>query len=408
MPTKVLIADKLPATAIEKIEECDCQVVYDPSLKEEALKEALVTEQPEIIIVRSTKISGEMIEANERLGLIIRAGAGVNTIDVETASKRSVYVANCPGKNAVAVAELAMGLIMSLDRRIPDNVADLRAGKWNKQEYSKAEGLYGKTLGIIGIGRIGQEVILRAKAFGMKVVGWSRSLTPERAEELEIQFCKTPLEAASQSDIISVHVALTEETRGLVDGNFFKAMKDGAFFINTSRAEVVDEKALVEAVESKKIRVGLDVFSGEPGGKTGEIEAPLFQEPGPGKCIYGTHHIGASTNQAQEAVADEAVNIIIDYLASGKVRNCVNLLEKTPARFVVSVRHKNQVGVLANVLRVIRDKGINVESMENIIFQGAHGACANIQIDSELSSEGKEELIASSPDIYSAVVNEIA
>ena len=403
MSVKVLIADKLPDEAIEKLDGLDCSVVYDQGLKDEELVEAMKEEQPQIIIVRSTKINREMIEATESLGLIIRAGAGYNTIDVQAASERSVYVANCPGKNAVAVAELAMGLLLSIDRRIPDNVAELREGKWNKKEYSKAEGILGKTLGIIGTGKIGQEVISRARAFGMPVIAWSRSLTPERAEEMGVAFCKSPLDVASQADVVSVHLAMTPETKEFIGEKFFSAMKEGAVFLNTSRAEVVDETALVKAVDSKGIRAGLDVFTGEPGSKTGEFTNVLKDKPG----VYGTHHIGASTNQAQLAVADEAVNIVREYLGSGQVRNCVNLLEKTPAKFVVSVRHRNRVGVLANVLRVIRDTGINVESMENIIFQGAEGACANIQIDSGLSKEAQEELVASSPDIFAVKINEL-
>jgi D-3-phosphoglycerate dehydrogenase / 2-oxoglutarate reductase len=401
MSVKVLIADKLPDAAIERLDGLDCSVVYDQSLKDDELVEAMREEQPQVVIVRSTKINREMIEATESLGLIIRAGAGYNTIDVQAASERSVYVANCPGKNAVAVAELAMGLLLSIDRRIPDNVAELREGTWNKKEYSQAEGILGKMLGIIGTGRIGQEVIARAKAFGMPVIAWSRSLTPERAEEMGVTFCKSPLDVASQADVISVHLAMTPETKKFIDEKFFSAMKDGAIFLNTSRAEVVDEAALVKAVESKGIRAGLDVFTGEPGGKTGEFTNVLKDKPG----VYGTHHIGASTIQAQMAVADEAVNIVREYIGSGHVRNCVNLLEKTPAKYVVSVRHRNRVGVLANVLRVIRDTGINVESMENIIFQGAEGACANIQIDSGLSEEAQEELVASSPDIYAVKIN---
>ncbi len=403
MTVKVLIADKLPDEAIEKLDGLDCSVVYDQGLKDDELVEAMKEEQPQIIIVRSTKINREMIEATESLGLIIRAGAGYNTIDVQAASERSVYVANCPGKNAVAVAELAMGLLLSIDRRIPDNVAELREGKWNKKEYSKAEGILGKTLGIIGTGKIGQEVISRARAFGMPVIAWSRSLTPERAEEMGVAFCKSPLDVASQADVVSVHLAMTPETKEFIGEKFFSAMKEGAVFLNTSRAEVVDETALVKAVDSKGIRAGLDVFTGEPGSKTGEFTNVLKDKPG----VYGTHHIGASTNQAQLAVADEAVNIVREYLGSGQVRNCVNLLEKTPAKFVVSVRHRNRVGVLANVLRVIRDTGINVESMENIIFQGAEGACANIQIDSGLSKEAQEELVASSPDIFAVKINEL-
>lgn len=401
---KVLVADSLPKETMRELNERGYSVVYDAGLKDEALVTCLQDENPDVLIVRSTKVSGEMIEAGVNLSLIIRAGAGYNTIDLETASHASVYVANCPGKNAIAVAELAMGLILSIDRRIPHNVKDLWEGKWNKGEYSKADGIYGKTLGIIGVGTIGLEVIKRAKAFGMKVIAWSRSLTPERADAIGIGHCETPLEVASTADVISVHLALCDDTRGMISAGFFNRMKVGACFINTSRAEVVDEGALLKAVEEKGIRAGLDVFTDEPSGKNGVYEGPLSGHAD----IYVTHHIGASTTQAQVAVANEALSVLEGYRSTGKVKNCVNLMEKTPAKYVLSVRHRNHVGVLSEVLRIIREADINVESMENIIFQGIEGACANIQIDEALSESALKNMETASDDIHSVVLNPIA
>lgn len=320
MATIVLIADALPEDKIAALKTLDCEVSVDGSLKDEALLEEMKKTQPVIVIVRSTKITAEMIAADPELKLIIRAGAGVNTIAVDDASKAGVKVANCPGKNAVAVAELAFGLLLSLDRNIPDNVADLRAGKWDKAKYSKADGLYGKTVGIVGVGQIGKEFITRAQAFGMDVIAWSRSLTPEKAEGLGVAFAEKPADVAAKADVVSVHLALTDDTRGLIDSAFFGQMKPGAFFLNTSRAEVVDESALISAIAEKGIRAGLDVFSGEPGAKSGPIEGELISNPG----VYGTHHIGASTSQAQEAVADETIAIVKEFVASGSVRNAVN------------------------------------------------------------------------------------
>lgn len=403
MQGTILIADKLPEVTVQRLENLGCRVLNKPELTDDALTEALRKEQPRIIIVRSTKVTGEMVEAAKNLSLVVRAGAGFNTIDVDAASAKSVYVANCPGKNAVAVAELAMGLILGIDRRIPDNVAELRNNTWNKKEYSKAEGIYGKTLAIIGVGKIGQEVITRARAFGLRVIAWSRSLTPEKAAFMGIGYCETPLDAAAEADIVSVHLALTPDTRGFIGADFFNAMKNGAFFVNTSRSEVVQETALLEALGKKNLKAGLDVFDGEPAAKQGEFSSPLASHP----AVYGTHHIGASTEQAQLAVADETVRIVETYLSSGQVLNCVNVMEKTPAKYMVSVRHRDTVGVLADILRVIRDHGINIERMENIIFSGASGACANIQIDDALTEEQLAELTASSKDIYEAVMNEI-
>jgi D-3-phosphoglycerate dehydrogenase len=393
---KVLVADMFPENKLDDMKRAGYEVVYDRGLKEGSLLVVLKKEMPDVIVVRSTEVTGEMIETTPSLSLIIRAGSGYNTIDVETASERSIYVANCPGKNAVAVAELAFGLLLCLDRRIPDNVIDLREGKWNKKEYSKAEGIAGKTLGIIGVGRIGREVIIRARAFGMKVTAWSRSLTPETAGVLGVRYAKEPGAVASEADAVSVHLALTEDTRGMIGEKFFSRMKRGAFFINTSRAEIVDEDALLEAIKNKGIRAGLDVFSGEPASKTGEFGGKIKNS-----SVYGTHHIGASTEQAQNAVADETVRILREYADTGHVFNCVNIMEKTPASYILSVHHKNRIGVLAGVLDIIREANINVELMENIIFAGGNGACARIQIDGKLEDKDLEKIEKSNAEITS-------
>src|SRR5476651_2725788 len=166
---KVLVADKFEQSGIDGLKAAGCDVVYQPDLKDDTLTLALKETAADVLVVRSTAVTGPMLESGS-LSLVVRAGAGYNTIDVAGASTRGIYVSNCPGKNAIAVAELAFGLLLSLDRRIPDNVAELRAGSWNKKEYSKAQGLYGRTLVLLGVGNIGQEMIRRAAGFGMNVV----------------------------------------------------------------------------------------------------------------------------------------------------------------------------------------------------------------------------------------------
>ncbi|MGH9764125.1 MAG: NAD(P)-dependent oxidoreductase, partial [Blastocatellia bacterium] len=205
---KILIADKFPDDGRNTLRESGCEIIYDPDLKDDSLVKAISDTAAEVLIVRSTKVTTPMLETG-RLSLVVRAGAGYNTIDVKTASTRGIYVANCPGKNSIAVAELAFGLIVSLDRRIPDNVLDLRESRWNKKEYGKAQGLFGRTLGLIGLGQIGREMIPRATAFGMPVIAWSRNLNPKRAEALGIEMRLSPIEVAAASDIVSLHVALT-------------------------------------------------------------------------------------------------------------------------------------------------------------------------------------------------------
>ncbi|MEK7670981.1 MAG: phosphoglycerate dehydrogenase, partial [Bacteroidota bacterium] len=355
---KALIADAFPEKYIADITQHGVDVEYKPKLKSEEL--AANIGDANILVVRSTEVKADCISCAKNLSLIIRAGAGVNTIDIKSANARGIYVTNCPGKNSIAVAELTMGLLLALDRRIADNVIDLRNGKWNKGEYSKADGVYGKTLGVVGVGQIGLEVISRAKAFGLRVIGWSKSLTREKAAQLGIYHSGTIHDLVTQCDIISVHVALKPETKGIISRSIIDLMKPGTIFLNTSRAEVVDEAALAEAVEAGKIKVGTDVFVGEPEDKKGEFKSKFASLPN----VYGTHHIGASTEQAQNAVAEETVAIISEYVKQGNIRNWVNRAKKTAATWQLVVRHYDKPGVLANVLGDLKASNINVEEME--------------------------------------------
>jgi len=246
---RVLVADKFEQSGLDGLAGLGCEVSCEPGLKDQALAERVAEFKPDVLVVRSTKV-GEPVLAAGPLKLVLRAGAGYNTIDLAAASRRGIYVSNCPGKNSVAVAELAFGLILALDRRIADNVISLRAGQWKKGEFSKARGLFGRTLGLLGVGSIGSQMIPRAKAFGMRVVAWSRSLSAEKAEALGIERRDSPRAVAAAADIVSVHLALGPETRRLCDAAFFAEMKKGAYFINTARGEVVDEEALKAAIRA--------------------------------------------------------------------------------------------------------------------------------------------------------------
>ncbi|MGH9942245.1 MAG: 3-phosphoglycerate dehydrogenase family protein [Pyrinomonadaceae bacterium] len=391
---RVLIADKFEQSGRDGLEALGCDYSYQPDVKDETLIEAIRSYQPDVLVVRSTKVTEPMLEAGA-LKLVVRAGAGYNTIDVAAASRRGIYVSNCPGKNSIAVAELAFALILALDRRIADNVIALREGRWDKKEFSKARGLYGRTLGLVGVGQIGREMIARARGFGMPVVAWSRSLTDERAEELGIEKVDSPAEVARRADVVSVHVALKPDTRGMIDAGFFNQMREGAYFVNTSRGEVVDQSALVAAMRGRGIRAGLDVFSNEPTSATGAFEDGIAREPN----LYGTHHVGASTDQAQEAIAAETVRVVRAFKETGQVPNVVNLAERTVATHRLVVRHRDRPGVLAQVLAAIRAAEINVQEMENIIFAGAEAAVARINLESAPPVETLERLRAENADI---------
>ncbi len=399
---KILIADKFEESGRIGLRSIGCDISFQPELKDDALVEAIAKEKPDALIVRGTKVTEPMLAAGP-LKLVVRAGAGYNTIDVAAASRRGIYVANCPGKNSIAVAELAFALILALDRRVADNVIALRAGQWNKKEFSKARGLFGRVLGLVGVGKIGQEMIPRAKAFGMPVVAWSRSLTAEKAEELGVERKDSPLDVARAADIVSVHVALKPDTKQLINSECFTAMKDGAYLINTSRGEVVDQNALVEAINAKGIRAGLDVFAIEPTSGVAEFTDPIGNEA----SVYGTHHIGASTDQAQEAIAAETVRIVKAFKETGQVPNVVNLAARTPATHRLVVRHRDRPGVLAQVLDAIKAEQINVQEMENIVFEGAEAAVARINLDKAPSSGVLDQLRHSNEDIIELNVLEI-
>jgi D-3-phosphoglycerate dehydrogenase / 2-oxoglutarate reductase len=399
---RVLIADKFEQSGRDGLQAAGCEVSYEPDLKDESLVEAIREKGPDVLVVRSTRVTEAMLEAGA-LKLVVRAGAGYNTIDVAAASRRGIYVSNCPGKNSIAVAELAFALLLALDRRIADNVIALREGLWNKKEFSKARGLYGRTLGLIGVGQIGQEMIPRARAFGMRVVAWSRRLTQERADALGIERKESPQEVARDADIVSVHLALKPDTRSLIGADVFNSMREGAYFINTARGEVVDQAALVHAIRTRGIRAGLDVYANEPTSATGEFTDEIVREPN----LYGTHHIGASTDQAQEAIAAETVRIIRSFKETGRVPNVVNLAQRTPATHRLVVRHRDRPGVLAHVLDAVRKAQINVQEMENIIFEGSEAAVARINLESEPPRETLDRLQAENPDILELNLLEI-
>jgi D-3-phosphoglycerate dehydrogenase len=391
---RVLVADEFEQSGLDKLAAIGCEVSYQPKAKGHALVEEVENFWPDVLVVRSAKVTEDALAAGN-LKLVIRAGAGYNNIDVAAASRRGIYVSNCPGKNSIAVAELAFGLILALDRQIADNVLALRQCQWNKKEFSQARGLYGRTLGLIGVGRIGREMIPRALAFGLAVTAWSRSLTPEAAEELGVEYKASAAEVARDTDIVSIHLALNDQTRALLAGPFFDALRPGALFVNTSRAEVVDQSALLHAVRERGIRAGLDVFANEPAAGTGEFTDEVARLSG----VYGTHHIGASTEQAQEAIAAETVRIVKTFQETGKVPNVVNLARVTPATCALVVRHVDRPGVLASVLDAISAAHINIQEMENVIFEGAGAAVARINLETEPWSAVLDQIRASNPNV---------
>jgi D-3-phosphoglycerate dehydrogenase len=385
---RLLIADKMDIQALEELKVLGVEIVSRPELTKETLPGAL--EGVGILVVRSTEVTGEAIAAGRQLNLIVRAGAGVNTIDVASASARGIYVANCPGKNAIAVAELALGLVLALDRRLVDATAELRAGRWEKSRYSAARGLFGHRIGIAGLGAIGLEVLQRARGFGLEPHAWSRSLTPNRAQRMDVGYARTLEELAARSDVFTVHLPLKPQTRGAINRRVLEALPDGAILVNTARSEVLDYEALDELIPKKGLRVGLDVFAGEPDKGSAPFDARILERG----VVYGTPHIGASTEQAQRAIAAETARIIRAFLTEETVPNVVNICATSPARYAIVVRMLDKVGVLANTLSVLKRHGINIEEISNTVFEGATATCSKLRVSGRPSESCLKEIAA--------------
>ncbi|MDS1271586.1 NAD(P)-dependent oxidoreductase [Lipingzhangella sp. LS1_29] len=318
---RILLADAFPDASRAELAQRGHDCRYEPTVTTEDLPQ--MVPGCEALVVRSTRVPAAVLAAADSLRLIVRAGSGTNTIDCAEAARRGVYVCNVPGRNAAAVAELALGLLLAIDRRIPDNVTDLRQGRWNKKLYSQARGIQGRAIGILGLGSIGLAFAHRAAAFGADIYAVAKAnrdpATLDAAQAAGITFLDSAATLAATCDVLSVHVPGGESTRGLVSQDLLAQMQPGAILLNTSRGDVVDEAALIEAMDSKGVRAGLDVFQEEPAAGTGAIDSTLARHPN----VYGTHHIGASTAQAQQAVADGVVEIV-EQFGAGTLLHCVN------------------------------------------------------------------------------------
>ncbi len=388
---KILFADAVDAARVAALEAAGHECIIDAGLDAESLPAAIAaaggsseSDGPgvEALVVRSTKVTAETMAAAPGLGLIVRAGAGTDNVDKLAASAKGIYVCNVPGRNAIAVAELTMALLLASDRRIADGVADLRAGQWNKKTYTKADGLAGKTMAIIGLGDIGLAVAERAKAFGMTVLavrkdGRSASVQA-RIRSVGVRLVDNEDALLSDADIVSIHVPKSDSTNGMVDAAFLAKIPNGATILNTSRGDVVDEDALIDALNKRGMKAGLDVYANEPGSGTGDFDSPIAKHP----SVVGSHHIGASTTQAQESVADGMIEVVEAY-AAGAVINCVNMEREITGTTCLSIRHLDRVGVLAKVLNVLGAAGHNVGHMENQLFSGGEAAVATINVEGE-------------------------
>ncbi len=314
MTHRVLVTDAVTQSGLSPLLEDSSfeVVVVDDSTSDEFFEELAVADA---LIVRSaTKVTAAVLDRAPKLAVVGRAGVGIDNCDVGAATERGVAVFNAPSGNTIAAAELTMGLLLSVARKIPEAEASLRQGRWDRALFKGVE-LRGKTLGLIGAGRIGGEVAIRCEAFDMDVIAYDPYLSPTRAEELGIEMVGFN-KVVKRADFISIHVPLTEETRGIIGASAFARMKPTAFVINASRGGVVDEQALADALHSGGIAgAALDVYETEP-----LSDSPLLDAPN----LVLTPHLGASTAEAQVGVAVEVANKIRLLLETGNRADAVN------------------------------------------------------------------------------------
>ncbi len=395
---RLLIADAIDVLPLEELRLLGVEIVSDPTLTKDTLAQAL--SGVGILVVRRTEVTAEALAGARELNLIVRAGSGTGNIDIEAASARGIYVANCPGKNASAVAELVMGVTLALDRRLLEANADMVAGRWERGKYGSEGGLQGRHIGIAGFGATGREVLTRARAFEMKPHVLSRGMSAAKASKLDVSYAPTLERLAAVSEVLTVHLPLGQATRGIVSRMVLEALPQEAIFVNTSRSELVDLDALAEIAPKKGLRVALDVHPGEPREPAAEYLSRFAKMPG----FILTPHIGGGSRQAQRAISEEVSHIIRSFLTEENVPNVINVCSASPARYVVVLRQLDKVGALANTLSVLKRHGINIEEISNTVFDGAKATCTKLRVSGRPSDAALKEVAAFEETLHVDIV----
>lgn len=357
---KVLVSDALSDEGLKVLkDEKELQVDVKLKLPPEELK-AIIKDYDALVVRSSTKVTKDIIEAGTKLKVIGRAGVGLDNVDAEAASKSGIIVMNTPGGNTISTAEHTMSLLLSLSRNIPQANVSLREGKWDRNKYMGVE-LYGKTLGIVGLGRIGTEVAKRAMVFGMKVIAYDPYLTAEKALEVGVELVDLK-DVIKQSDYITIHTPITDETKHMFSDEEFAQMKPGVRIINCARGGIVDEAALVRAIESGKVAgAALDVYETEP-----PKDFSLFNSD----KIVATPHLGASTEEAQVNVAIEVSRQVVDALLGRGIRNAVNVPSVDPELLKVIrpyIELSEKMGLLISQLTEGRTKEVKIQYSGDIV-----------------------------------------
>lgn len=385
---KILIACDLPRSALDALRDLGCVVACAPVANGAVTAETL--SDVNVLVVGEARVSSECIQAGPNLQLIVHAGPGAAEIAVDEAANLGIFVAHCPDQDAYAIAELALGLLLALDRQIVDNTITLRAGRWTRSEFLGGLGLAGRMLGILGFDAAARALASRARACEMLVAAWSPTLTPEQAAAADVEYCDWPRDVARLADAVVVLPIGDAATEQHVDSEFVHTLPDGASLVHLGHPGAVDESALADAVKRRGLRVAVDTHASVPVGDSNRFRSRLLQLPG----VIGTHHVRAATAQAQEAIAREVVAIVRAFLLTGRPPHALNVAERTPARWQLLLRVRDEVGVMASILDAIRADGINAEEISSHVFTGARAASCTISLGERPSAETLEAIRA--------------
>ncbi|MFH1784582.1 MAG: phosphoglycerate dehydrogenase [bacterium] len=318
---KILVSDPISDKGVEIFKKAKIDVDVKTKLTPEELKN-IIGDYDGLIVRSQTKVTKDIIEAGKKLKIIGRAGVGIDNVDVPSATKKGIIVMNTPGGNTISAAEHTLSLMLALSRNIPQAHSSLKAGEWKRKEFTGTE-VMGKTLGIIGLGRIGAEVAKRAVGFGMNIVAYDPFVTVEYVQRLGAKLVPTTEDVFKVADYITLHIPVTDETKYLINKKTIASMKDGVRIINCARGAIVNTKDLAEAVKSGKVKgAALDVFEKEPP----PADDPVFSLPN----IIVTPHLGASTEEAQVNVAIDIAKQVVDAITGKVVRNAVNMPSVDP------------------------------------------------------------------------------
>lgn len=379
---KILVACRLPDAALDELKSLGAEVIYQPELAGPGLAEQL--RDVAILVVGRQRVAREIILAAPQLQMIVRDGTGTLNIAVDEASTQGIFVTHCLFREAAAIAEMTLGLLVALDRQLldqglqpSDDVTARRADDIN------AMGLVGRTLGILNYGPVGREVAARARAFGMNVLACAGPHCDPLTHEWGIEFVHSPRDLARRSDAISVYVPLDDAKERFINSELIGSLKARALLVHIGHPNAVDEPALYDAVKAGRVRAALDFYSSEAAGEMLRHRSKLLGLHG----AVVTHRLADATERAREVIAGEVIRIVRQFLVTGEALNCVNLVERSHATWQLLLRLRDAVGVMASVMDEIRADGINAQEIGCRLFQGGRAAWVSISLNERPSDD---------------------